>query len=283
MTFPAPSQCGPGQLDVAPAMANKSQILSALATPPPSAGNWTPMAQTLSAAAVEPSLVTAQGTKHVILVTDGWQWCSPYDPATRYDGTDAVAALEAKGVTTWIVGFGAEVDAAALNQMAVVAGTAKPELQRPERRPGQPEQLLLPGRQRDPARRRAHRRSPARSSPPSCATASTTTATARSTRTSRATAPTAAAPAPRPAPRAPGPVAPPPPSPPRSATATTTTAMARSTKKTPRSAAAATSATPASASPAATRPAKRCAPAARARPTPPRAAPPSRSPSASSS
>lgn len=126
MTFPQPSQCGPGGLDVAPKLANKAGILTALSTPPPSAGNWTPMAQTLSAAAVEPSLVSANGTKHVILVTDGWQWCSPYDPTTRYDGTDAVGKLEAAGITTWIVGFGAEVDAAALNQMAVVAGTQKP-------------------------------------------------------------------------------------------------------------------------------------------------------------
>ena len=126
MTFPKPSQCGPGSLDVAPAMANKAAILGALSTPPPNAGNWTPMAQTLLAAAEEPSLLAAQGTKHVILVTDGWQWCSPYDPNTRFDGTDAVAKLDAAGVTTWIVGFGAEVDAAALNQMAVVAGTQKP-------------------------------------------------------------------------------------------------------------------------------------------------------------
>ena len=126
MTFPQPNQCGPGGLDVTPAMANKSEILAALSTPPPNAGNWTPMAQTLSVAAVEPSLVNAQGTKHVILVTDGWQWCSPYDPNTRYDGTDAIGKLQAAGITTWIVGFGAEVDAAALNQMAVVAGTQQP-------------------------------------------------------------------------------------------------------------------------------------------------------------
>jgi hypothetical protein len=125
MTYPKPSECGPGTLDVAPAKANKAAILGALQTPPPSAGNWTPMAQTLLAAADETTLVNAAGAKHVILITDGWQWCSPYDPATRYDGTDAVAALTQKGVTTWIVGFGSEVDAAALNQMAVAAGTQK--------------------------------------------------------------------------------------------------------------------------------------------------------------
>jgi len=126
MTFPKPSQCGPGGLDVAPAMNNRAAILGALSTPPPDAGNWTPMAQTLDAASQEPSLATAIGPRHVILVTDGWQWCSPYDPATRFDGVDAVAKLQAAGITTWVVGFGGEVDAAALNQMAMVANTMRP-------------------------------------------------------------------------------------------------------------------------------------------------------------
>jgi len=126
MTFPRPSQCSPGGLDVAPALANRASILGALATPPPTAGNYTPMAQTLEIAAEEPSLSSTAGARHVILITDGWQWCSPYDPATRYDGIPAVEALTAKGVTTWIVGFGAEVDSSALNRMAVAANTARP-------------------------------------------------------------------------------------------------------------------------------------------------------------
>ena len=125
MTFPQPNQCSPGAVDVAPALNSRGDILSALATPPPAAGNWTPMAQTLEAAAVEPLLVGASGDRHAILISDGWQWCSPYDPATRFDGVDAVAELNAAGVTTWIVGFGDAVDAAALNLMAVEAGTAK--------------------------------------------------------------------------------------------------------------------------------------------------------------
>src|SRR5687768_14201954 len=41
MTFPQPSQCGPGGLDVAPTLVNKAGILAALQAPPPSAGNWT--------------------------------------------------------------------------------------------------------------------------------------------------------------------------------------------------------------------------------------------------
>jgi len=126
MTFPAPSQCAPGALDVAPAMNNRSAILGALTTPPPDAGSWTPMAQTLDVAATEPSLVNTAGSRHVVLITDGWQWCSPYDPSTRFDGALAVAKLKAAGITTWVVGFGAEVDSAALNEMALTSGTERP-------------------------------------------------------------------------------------------------------------------------------------------------------------
>jgi uncharacterized protein (TIGR03382 family) len=127
MTFPRPNQCSPGGLDVAPAMGNRTQILDALVTPPPDGGNWTPMAQTLEVAATEPSLVGGTAaSRHVIVITDGWQWCSPYDPATRFDGVPAVASLKNAGITTWVVGFGAEVDAAALNEMALTSGTQRP-------------------------------------------------------------------------------------------------------------------------------------------------------------
>ncbi len=126
ITFPQPDQCSPGRVDVAPALQNRGAIIDALATPPPSAGNWTPMAQTLELAAEEPVLQAGPSGRHVILITDGWQYCDPYDPATRYDGTPAVQALAAQGVTTWIVGFGDEVDVEALNQMAVAAHTDRP-------------------------------------------------------------------------------------------------------------------------------------------------------------
>jgi MYXO-CTERM domain-containing protein len=125
ITFPRPNQCSPGKLDVAPALGARAAILGALTTPPPSAGNWTPMAQTLDAAAAEPSLVGTTAPKYAVLITDGWQWCSPYDPATRYDAVDSIGRLSAAGITTYVVGFGGEVDAAALNKMSVVAGTAR--------------------------------------------------------------------------------------------------------------------------------------------------------------
>ncbi|HVV86628.1 MAG TPA: vWA domain-containing protein, partial [Kofleriaceae bacterium] len=126
MTFPRPNECGPGGLDVAPAMNNKAAILGALGTPPPTAGFYTPMAQTLERAAIEPTLVDAQTPRYAVVITDGWQWCSPYDPGTRFDGVTAVESLNAAGVTTYVVGFGGATDALSLNRMAVTAGTALP-------------------------------------------------------------------------------------------------------------------------------------------------------------
>lgn len=126
ITYPQPNQCGPGGLDVAPALNNRSAILAKLTTPPPTGGNYTPMAQTLEAAATLPALTSAPGPRHLVLITDGWQYCVPYDSATRFDGTPAVETLAAMGITTWIVGFGSEVDAIALNRMAVAAGTTRP-------------------------------------------------------------------------------------------------------------------------------------------------------------
>ncbi len=128
MTFPNPSQCGPGQLDVAPALNAKSSIIGSLGSAPPTSGNYTPMAQSLSAAAelgvMQGSLST--GPRHVILITDGWQYCVPYEPSTRFEGTAAIDQLNAAGITTWIVGFGAEVDPIALNRMAERAQTSRP-------------------------------------------------------------------------------------------------------------------------------------------------------------
>ncbi len=125
MTFPRPDRCGPGGLDVAPALNSRTAIMNALGSPPPASGFFTPMAQTLEAAALEPTLIASDAPRYVVVISDGWQWCSPYDPATRYDGVDAIGSLNGEGVTTYVVGFGGATDASALNLMAVEAGTAR--------------------------------------------------------------------------------------------------------------------------------------------------------------
>ncbi len=125
--FPYPSQCAPGQVTMDFGTHRPADILSGLGTPPPAGGNWTPMAQTLLAARDYYSTrVSAGRESHLILITDGWQWCDPYDASTRFDPVEAVSQLRTLGVTVHVVGFGAAVDSLTLNRAAVAAGTDLP-------------------------------------------------------------------------------------------------------------------------------------------------------------
>lgn len=124
-TFPYPDECGPGRLDVAPDLGNREAIHAALMTPPPVAGAWTPLGETLLVLLDEPALDGYDGPTHVVVISDGFQWCSPYDPDARTLPVVAAKALADEGVTTFVVGFGGGVDALTLDQMAVVAGTAR--------------------------------------------------------------------------------------------------------------------------------------------------------------
>ena len=126
-TFPAEGQCSPGQVDVSPEFGSSNSIVEALVDPPPEGGNWTPMAETLEAALGFEVLNEADVPSYVVLITDGWQWCAPYDIATRFAPVDAVERLTQAGITTFVVGFGEGVDPATLNQMAVMAGTERPD------------------------------------------------------------------------------------------------------------------------------------------------------------
>ena len=124
MIFPEPNECSPGQVHVGPALFRADAIREELADPPPEGGNWTPISQTLAQAATEPSMQDQSMPRYAVLITDGWQWCSPYDETTRLDALDTVEDLKAIGVTTYVVGFGDSVDAILLNKLAVSAGTA---------------------------------------------------------------------------------------------------------------------------------------------------------------
>jgi len=122
--FPEPNECSPGQVHVGPALFRADAIREELAEPPPEGGNWTPISQTLAQLATEPSMTDQSMPRYAVLVTDGWQWCSPYDDATRLDALDTLEQLKGIGVTTYVVGFGDSVDAILLNKLAVSAGTA---------------------------------------------------------------------------------------------------------------------------------------------------------------
>ena len=124
MVFPDPSQCGPGAIKVNIGANTAASISSYLASPPPAAGSYTPMSQTLDVAGAYAPLLSTTQRNYVLLITDGWQWCDPYDPATRFWPVDAVKRLRAKGVQTFVVGFGGGVDAQTLNRMAFEGGTS---------------------------------------------------------------------------------------------------------------------------------------------------------------
>jgi MYXO-CTERM domain-containing protein len=122
--FPNPNQCAPGKTVVTPAPGNAAAIVAAFGNDPPAGGNYTPMAQSIDAAAADASLADATRRPTILLVTDGWQWCSPYDPATRPWPIDAVKRAKASGIAVYVVGFGKGVDVDTLNQMALEAGTS---------------------------------------------------------------------------------------------------------------------------------------------------------------
>ncbi len=126
MLFPDPSQCSPGSVTVPVGPNNASAILTSLGDPPPSGGNWTPMAQSLDEAATYSPLLDSTRQNHLVLITDGWQWCDPYDIATRFLPVGSVGNLASLGITVYVVGFGASVDPLTLNRAAVAAGTHFP-------------------------------------------------------------------------------------------------------------------------------------------------------------
>jgi MYXO-CTERM domain-containing protein len=126
LVFPNPDRCGVSGVAVDVGPSNADAIASYLATPPPTSGNYTPMAAALDVAAAYPPMSDATRRRVAVLVTDGWQWCYPYDPETRFDPVEHAAALRATGTTVFVVGFGDGVDALTLNTIAWDSGTAIP-------------------------------------------------------------------------------------------------------------------------------------------------------------
>ena len=124
--FPSAGECTPGEIDVPVEAMNATEIAAALPGLPPYSGNWTPMAQSLDAAADYSALRDSSRRSFVALITDGWQWCDPYDPATRFDPVHSTELLTSRGITTYVIGFGSGVDSLTLNQSALAAGTTLP-------------------------------------------------------------------------------------------------------------------------------------------------------------
>ncbi|MBN2725098.1 MAG: VWA domain-containing protein [Deltaproteobacteria bacterium] len=118
MIYPGTNHCTTGIVTVDVGPGNASSIISALGDAPPSGGNYTPIYQSLDAVGSYSTLMDATSENYVIFLTDGWQWCDPYDASTRFNGVDSVYDLHQLGIRSAIIGFSAGVDAVALHRMA---------------------------------------------------------------------------------------------------------------------------------------------------------------------
>jgi hypothetical protein len=111
-----PYACNPGQVDVAVGPATATAISNAL--PPHSGGNATPLGAALNVAATSGELVDPTRANYVLLMTDGMENCGG-SPVAEVEG------LFGRGVRTYSVGFGSDVDENMLTQMAIKGGTAR--------------------------------------------------------------------------------------------------------------------------------------------------------------
>ncbi len=131
---PETPRCTTGEVVVDIAENTRPQIEAALQWPGQLSHSYTPTWQSLEAANDYGRLHVANRRDFVILVTDGWQCCGLYingdgsqgcEPEDRNLVVDKVAELRNSDVTTFVVGFGDNVDVQTLQRAAVAAGTQR--------------------------------------------------------------------------------------------------------------------------------------------------------------
>ncbi len=110
------SQCNPGQINVPVGVSTANAISSAL--PAQAQGNSTPIGGALHVAATSGELTDTTRANYVLLITDGMENCGGA-PVAEVEG------LFSRGVRTYSVGFGSDVDEQRLTQMAIRGGTAR--------------------------------------------------------------------------------------------------------------------------------------------------------------
>ncbi|MEZ4249704.1 MAG: MopE-related protein [Polyangiales bacterium] len=123
--FPFPDRCEPGAIVREMGAWSASDVAADLADPPPAGGLYTPMAETLAVLETYAPLLAPEHPAHVVLLTDGWQWCEPHDASRRFAPVEAVARLHALGMQVHVVGFGEGVDARTLHRAALVGGAPR--------------------------------------------------------------------------------------------------------------------------------------------------------------
>lgn len=122
MLFPVGSgdstKCVPGQVSVSVGDQRAAAIASTLNANMP--GGATPIGAVLTSAGMVPELADPMRANYVMLVTDGAETCNGDGEAA------ATANLSTKGIKTFVVGFGGEVNAQNLTDIASAGGTARP-------------------------------------------------------------------------------------------------------------------------------------------------------------
>ena len=118
MVFPGVGDCGAGSVNVAMGLKNQVAISNHLAATFPT--GKTPLGDTLKEAYTYlTKLPGSNVSRAVLLITDGSETCGG-------EALDQVKALSAKGMKTYVVGFGSGVSAMELSNLALQGGTALP-------------------------------------------------------------------------------------------------------------------------------------------------------------
>jgi len=114
--FPGAAKCSEGSNAVEVGDLAASKV--AMALPGTATGSGTPIGAALLLASKRPELTDMNRANFVLLVTDGMENCSG-------DPVSAVKDMAKRGIKTYVVGFGADVDPTRLQQLAVEGGTAR--------------------------------------------------------------------------------------------------------------------------------------------------------------
>ena len=111
-------RCVPSPTAVTVGDQRAAQIAMALDAAAP--GGSTPIGGVLTSAGLVPELVDATRANYVMLVTDGSETCNGKGVQSATDN------LRRKGIKTFVIGFGGQVDAMNLTDIATAGGTARP-------------------------------------------------------------------------------------------------------------------------------------------------------------
>ncbi|MGQ0506728.1 MAG: VWA domain-containing protein [Myxococcaceae bacterium] len=114
-------RCAPGVTDVE--IGDKTTAKIAAALPAVANGERTPIGAALNVASKNLDLTDTTRANNVLLITDGMENCNGKP-------VDEVKTLFGKGVKTYVVGFGGQVDGNMLSSMATQGGTALPAAKR---------------------------------------------------------------------------------------------------------------------------------------------------------